>query len=181
LIRKLIHAPIMALLNSLIAGPNGGMFGGGGMFGSGGMLFGGGIDAPNQFAAAFPTPFAAGGYTGSGGKYDPAGIVHRGEYVFDQNSVRRIGLENLSRLHRGYADGGHVGGSQAPRDFKVEIINQSGQQVRARDGGRQQQGGIDIQRIVIDVVASGISSGKSPINDAIESRYGLDRTRSMSS
>ncbi|EPE8723492.1 phage tail length tape measure family protein, partial [Klebsiella variicola] len=28
--------------------------------------------------------FASGGYTGPGGKYQPAGIVHKGEYVFDQ-------------------------------------------------------------------------------------------------
>ncbi len=27
--------------------------------------------------------FASGGYTGPGGKYQPAGIVHKGEYVFD--------------------------------------------------------------------------------------------------
>ncbi|EPE8723865.1 phage tail length tape measure family protein, partial [Klebsiella variicola] len=28
--------------------------------------------------------FSSGGYTGPGGKYQPAGIVHKGEYVFDQ-------------------------------------------------------------------------------------------------
>lgn len=56
--------------------------------------------------------FAAGGFTGPGGKYAPAGIVHRGEYVFDQDAVRRIGVGNLEMLRQGvgYADGGYVGG-----------------------------------------------------------------------
>jgi lambda family phage tail tape measure protein len=93
LIRKLIIAPIMMMLNSIIGGT-----GGGGM---------GGTLAPDQFAAAFPTPFASGGYTGPGGKYEPAGVVHRGEYVFDAESTARIGVANLEAL-RGYAAGGYV-------------------------------------------------------------------------
>lgn len=32
--------------------------------------------------------FADGGYTGNGGKYDVAGVVHKGEYVVPQNLVR---------------------------------------------------------------------------------------------
>jgi tape measure domain-containing protein len=44
---------------------------------------------------------ADGGYTGDGGKYEPAGIVHRGEYVFDKESVNRIGLSNLESLRSG--------------------------------------------------------------------------------
>jgi hypothetical protein len=39
--------------------------------------------------------FAGGGYTGSGGKYEPAGVVHRGEYVITAEDVRRIGLTRL--------------------------------------------------------------------------------------
>ena len=42
-----------------------------------------------------------GGYTGDGGKYEPAGIVHRGEYVFNQDDVNRIGLSNLEAMHNG--------------------------------------------------------------------------------
>lgn len=57
--------------------------------------------------------FAQGGYTGDGGKYQPAGIVHKGEYVVPQEIVQSpaykpviSGLEK-ARL-RGYADGGLV-------------------------------------------------------------------------
>lgn len=59
--------------------------------------------------------FDAGGYTGAGGKFQPAGIVHAGEYVFDQSSVRAAGgprvLDAMRRGLRGYANGGYVSGS----------------------------------------------------------------------
>ncbi|HGM9854217.1 TPA: phage tail tape measure protein [Proteus mirabilis] len=59
--------------------------------------------------------FASGGYTGGGGKYDPAGVVHKGEFVFTKEATQRLGVDNLYRLmdagKRGYASGGHVGGS----------------------------------------------------------------------
>jgi hypothetical protein len=45
--------------------------------------------------------FSEGGYTGPGGKYDVAGIVHRGEYVMPASAVDRIGVGNLEALHRG--------------------------------------------------------------------------------
>lgn len=60
-----------------------------------------------------PTGFDAGGFTGHGGKYEPAGIVHRGEFVFNKESTSRIGVANLYRLMRGYASGGLVGGGSA--------------------------------------------------------------------
>ncbi|WP_110951377.1 phage tail tape measure protein [Pseudomonas bohemica] len=55
--------------------------------------------------------FDTGGYTGDGGKYDPAGIVHKGEYVLRKEVVQQPGMkEYLGSLNkRGYADGGYVG------------------------------------------------------------------------
>ncbi|AKJ74010.1 tail length tape measure protein [Salmonella phage 36] len=53
--------------------------------------------------------FAGGGYTGDGGKYDPAGVVHKGEFVFTKEATQRIGAKNLYRMMRGYANGGQVG------------------------------------------------------------------------
>jgi hypothetical protein len=54
--------------------------------------------------------FAEGGYTGPGGKYEPAGIVHRGEFVFDQATTsRNRGLfEAIHKGMAGYANGGYV-------------------------------------------------------------------------
>lgn len=54
--------------------------------------------------------WADGGYTGDGAKYQPAGIVHAGEYVVNAENTRRLGVSFLERLNRrGYADGGYVG------------------------------------------------------------------------
>ena len=75
---------------------------------SGGLLGGGGI-------LSRLLGFADGGYTGDGGTYEPAGIVHKGEYVMPKRAVNRIGVDGLESLHRsalrGYADGGLVGGA----------------------------------------------------------------------
>lgn len=53
--------------------------------------------------------YDGGGYTGPGGKFEPKGIVHGGEFVFTKESTARLGVGNLYRLMRGYASGGYVG------------------------------------------------------------------------
>ncbi|HBL7005173.1 TPA: phage tail length tape measure family protein [Citrobacter koseri] len=55
----------------------------------------------SNIAAVADVGFAAGGFTGPGGKYQPAGIVHKGEYVFDQTATNRIGVSNLEALRNG--------------------------------------------------------------------------------
>lgn len=84
--------------------PGGGLFGGalGSLFGSGGA---------SAASGSFLYGFSSGGYTGAGSKYQPAGIVHAGEYVMDAASVSRIGVGALDAMRRGikgYADGGFV-------------------------------------------------------------------------
>lgn len=80
--------------------------------------------------------FYDGGYTGSGGKYQTAGIVHKGEYVIPKHLVnQRTGLPHadaLGRLPQGsqasssYASGGYARGGNgmmvtelAPQDRKL--------------------------------------------------------------
>ena len=52
-------------------------------------------------ATTQPQGYAEGGYTGAGGKYEPAGVVHRGEFVSSQDDVARVGLGALMGLHAG--------------------------------------------------------------------------------
>ena len=100
--------------------------------------------------------FESGGYTGHGGKSEVAGVVHKGEYVFPQETVRRIGLSQLEALHRGaisagdmidksfpgkgYADGGYVGSDLASslaaprRDDLSSSIVARGSDIRLSDG-----------------------------------------------
>lgn len=61
-----------------------------------------------------PQFFAKGGYTGNGGKHEPKGIVHGGEFVFTKKAVNNAGIGNLYGMMRamesgrGYATGGVV-------------------------------------------------------------------------
>ncbi len=52
--------------------------------------------------------FSDGGYTGDGGKYEPAGIVHRGEYVWDKETTARWRPQLEAGVLPGYASGGYV-------------------------------------------------------------------------
>src|SRR5690606_16186742 len=52
--------------------------------------------------------FAEGGYTGDGGKYEPAGIVHRGEYVWDKETTAKYRPQLEAGVLPGYASGGYV-------------------------------------------------------------------------
>ncbi|EJE0718983.1 phage tail tape measure protein, partial [Escherichia coli] len=72
-------------------------------------------------AAAAKFHFATGGFTGTGGKYEPAGIVHRGEFVFTKEATSRIGVGNLYRLMRGYATGGYVGTPGSLADSRSQV------------------------------------------------------------
>lgn len=73
--------------------------------------------------------FSDGGYTGPGGKYQPAGIVHAGEGVLSQDDMRALGgpgaFEAFRRsLHSGYSAGGVVGAAVPPavrRDYASEL------------------------------------------------------------
>ncbi|EOL7093256.1 phage tail tape measure protein, partial [Escherichia coli] len=93
----------------------------------GGAIGGAGASASTGTAiqaAAANFHFATGGFTGTGGKYEPAGIVHRGEFVFTKEATSRIGVGNLYRLMRGYAEGGYVGGAGSPAQMRrAEGIN----------------------------------------------------------
>lgn len=56
--------------------------------------------------------FSSGGYTGDGGKYEPKGVVHGGEFVVQKSVVQQPGmrdyLERMNSSSNGYADGGYV-------------------------------------------------------------------------
>lgn len=68
--------------------------------------------------------YASGGYTGDGGKYQAAGLVHKGEFVMNKEATSRIGVGELYAMMRGqssarsmprgpqagFAGGGAVGG-----------------------------------------------------------------------
>ena len=72
---------------------------------------GGFLGLPKIPRIGLPAGFANGGYTGDGGKYEPKGVVHGGEFVFTKEQTRKAGIGNLYAMAKsltGYAKGGYV-------------------------------------------------------------------------
>ena len=123
--------------------------------------------------------FASGGYTGDGGKYQAAGIVHKGEYVINAASVRRIGLPFLNALN-GFSGGGYVSPAIVNRGVaandttvQVNIYNNTTDDVVARRNGTTGALDVIINRSV-DAVAASIASGGT-VASAMQGTYGLNR------
>lgn len=124
------------LLNQLFS-PTGGL----------GSLFGGLTSTTSTTGGLGSLIFAKGGYTGNGGKYEPAGIVHKGEYVMDADTVRKLGVDRLDAL-RGYANGGMVGSMPnitqlqgrhygPPQDIHVYVDDDGGLRAYVQSEGRR--------------------------------------------
>ncbi|WP_114801269.1 phage tail tape measure protein [Escherichia coli] len=108
-------------------------------------------------AAAAKFHFATGGFTGTGGKYEPAGIVHRGEFVFTKEATSRIGVGNLYRLMRGYATGGYVGtpGSLADSRSQASGTFEQNNHVVINNDGTNGQIGPAALKAVYDMARKG--------------------------
>lgn len=115
----------------------------GGMFGGGGGMFASsyGASSSGNFLG-----FDQGGYTGDGGRMEPAGVVHRGEFVVKKSVVDNPGVRPmLERLNKGYANGGYVGPSSSAAASPGVVVNVhtdgdsqvSQQESRRSDGTRQ--------------------------------------------
>lgn len=111
--------------------------------------------------------FASGGYTGDGGKYTPAGVVHRGEYVITKEATSRLGIGFLNHLNygRGYASGGAVGSipstgykPMAGGSISVKVIN-NGEPVNANVEQKQRNGETEITVELIRQIARSETNG----------------------
>tara|TARA_R110000851_G_scaffold33896_6_gene90416 strand:+ start:1501 stop:4173 length:2673 start_codon:yes stop_codon:yes gene_type:complete len=161
-VRKGVTEPLGTAITAGLGGFMGG-FGGGGAAVAGGFM--------SQL-------FAEGGYTGSGSKYQPAGVVHAGEFVVQKSVVDKPGVRPaLENLNRGYASGGYVGGGSGGSSdsmVSVEIIDQ-------RSGGEKPQvtqsqgpdGRKMIQVLVRDEMKSAFSSGA--MDRDMANNYGIKR------
>lgn len=119
------------------------------------------------FAEGGYVGFASGGYTGDGGKYQPAGVVHRGEYVITKEATSRLGVGFLNHLNygRGYANGGSVGSipstgykPMAGGSISVKVIN-NGEPVNASVEQRQRNGETEITVELIRQIARNETNG----------------------
>jgi plasmid maintenance system antidote protein VapI len=99
-----ILSMLSGLISSAIANAIGGATGGG---------------AP---AGAASGAYAAGGFTGYGAASAVAGLVHRGEYVFNAAAVRNMGVQNLEMMHRA-AQRLTTGSGSGSGGMSVTLIN----------------------------------------------------------
>lgn len=166
-----------------------------------GSLFGGGIDSGWASTSGVTSVaggnglyssmgrFDAGGYTGDGGKYEPAGVVHKGEGVLNQSEIRALGGEAGFNRLRGqiaslplHADGGMAGrpvlppsivGSKGGSNVNVTVNNNAGAQVETRET-TDDQGNVNIEVIIEQAVSRSIAKGGA-VGKSIQSAYGLNR------
>ncbi|WP_175179292.1 phage tail tape measure protein [Achromobacter denitrificans] len=154
-----------------ITGPLAGALGG--LLGSGSAVSGSNLQGIGGTAGGLldSIQFSSGGYTGDGGRFEPAGIVHRGEGVLNQDEIRALGgasgFHALRRsIRTGHAVGGMAGSPALPPPagraqsggaLQVEIIN---------NGTPQQVTGVnhrfDVKSEVISIVVSDLQrNGRS--------------------
>lgn len=136
-----VFSSILGTVGTSLIGAGAGAAASAGSAGAGGFDFGlGGASSGMTYT---PT-FSDGGFTGPGGKYEPAGIVHGGEFVLRKEVVSQPGmLDWLETLNtRGYAGGGLVS-SITPQAIPSQISSAGGsnsvviQQEISVEGGGQ--------------------------------------------
>lgn len=156
-IRQSITGPLASALGSALSGWMGG---GGGGAPTAGQVAG----ATQGVNAGLPLSLASGGYTGDEPRDKATGIVHGQEYVLNADTTARLGRGTLDALNAGGplpmsdARGGSITpvttgtapqGGDAPR-IQLNLINQSGDQMEAQQGGSRWDAGV--QQWVCDIV-----------------------------
>ncbi|MBW4789117.1 phage tail tape measure protein [Alcaligenes faecalis subsp. faecalis] len=188
IIKDMIRIAIQQSITGPLAGAIGSLFNPLSGVSAGANFSMGSLGGSGGFTPTSPLMFlSSGGYTGDGGRYEPAGIVHKGEGVLNQDEIRALGGESgFNELRRalrgpGHSLGGMAGGPRLPSitssalpEINVNIHGAQGQpEVSAR---RNQNGGIDLDIMFKQIerrVAGGIASGQGAVGQAIERRYAL--------
>lgn len=100
-----------------------------GAFFGGGASTGSGAESAGSIADLFGGAwgYAGGGYTGPGGKRQPAGVVHKGEVVFSQDDVSRAGgVGQVEAMRKG---GGGTTNNNITVNVPITTENRSASQV----------------------------------------------------
>lgn len=168
-----------------------------GSFGQAAVIAGGAIMAVMALGG-----FSEGGYTGAGGKYQPAGVVHKGEVVWSQEDIARAGgvgvVEQLRKGGAGFADGGIVSPSFAQstlpssmakssnssiisvsienygssKDFEVQQLSETEVRIIARDEAINA-----VKRETPNVIAQQIKNPNSSVSKSLSQNTQTQRRR----
>lgn len=160
-----------------------------GSFGAAAVVGGTALVAAYALIRGISGGFAEGGYTGPGGKYEPAGVVHKGEVVWSQADIRRFGgvsavealrTGNVTPITSARMTGGSQGqpGTTSAAGFQqnINVHNYTNSQVETR---QRPNGDTDIIiKAAVDEVAQQLASGVGSVVDAGEGAYGWRRSGS---
>lgn len=144
----------------------------------------------SNIAAVADVGFAAGGFTGPGGKYQPAGIVHKGEYVFDAASTKNIGVSNLESIRKNGLDatlskpGFGTGAQNVNNNSNSTVFSpQIQQDFHIQQGVTPEQMNISLAQTqkqatsdALDQVANQIVKGNGKVGNAMRGTYTGRRT-----
>ena len=132
--------------------------------------------------------YASGGFTPAGGKYEPAGIVHKGEFVGAQESVNnpvvrsvynivdtaqknntigRLNAEHIAQaigINRGYALGGYTGTAPTTTNNITLPSNKNMEDMLARNAALQEKLLLQLEG---GIVAHASISGKTGVKRAL--------------
>lgn len=132
-------------------------------------------------------PLSSGGYTGDGGKYEPAGIVHKGEGVLNQDEIRALGGESgFNELRRALRGPGHSLGGMAgspslllrPKqpaqegDLQVVINNYGSNKVEAKEETSRGADGQVLRRLVVSILDEQLGSPTTSTGKVMNRTWG---------
>ncbi|MFC3866185.1 phage tail tape measure protein [Alcaligenes aquatilis] len=133
-------------------------------------------------------PLSSGGYTGDGGRYEPAGIVHKGEGVLNQDEIRALGGESgFNELRRALRGPGHsLGGmagspslSLAPKhpaqggDLQVVINNYGNNKVETKEETSRGADGQMLRRLVVSILDEQLGSPTTSTGRVMTRAWGV--------
>ncbi|MEJ0012787.1 MAG: phage tail length tape measure family protein [Bauldia sp.] len=87
---------------------------------------------------------------------------------------------NDNRPIRGYAAGGYVGagdgsgGAGGTVRVRLELVTEGGAPVAARDGGTRNEGGVDVQRLIVGAVIDDVQND-GPLSKTLAGTFGMRR------
>lgn len=154
-----------------------------GSFGAAAVVGGTALIAAYALIRGISGGFAEGGYTGPGGKYEPAGVVHKGEVVWSQADIRRFGgVSAVEALRTGNvtpitaarsassASSSTSNGSTTAQNTNVYVsLIQDQSRAGTVNQKTRDDGSAEVELFVADIYGGGDRA------QALESTYGLKR------
>lgn len=150
-----------------------------GSFGAAAVVGGAALVAAYALIRGLGSGFSEGGYTGSGGKYDPAGVVHKGEIVWSQADISRFGgVASVEALRKGNVTpirGGsssvsahNTNSSQAASQMPQPVVQIFEDSSKAGTSQVTRQGNQDFIKVWVSSVM-----GEEEAHQALQAKYGL--------